>query len=645
MGSKWFGWKGSILRANLSTGKISRQELPKDYARQFIGCRGINAKIMLDELKAGADPRSPENILVIGAGPLDGTPVGMGRVSVSTKSYRNTYAEGGFGGFFGPELKYAGYDHIAITGRSENPVFLYIDDGEAELLDAKHLWGKTTWDTDESIRDDLGDPDIQVCCIGPAAEREVHACPIFGSFNRSGGRAGCGTAMGGKRLKAIAVRGSKGVQIADPERFEKAFGRMREILRIDGSDQYLVPYGIFGSTSQARIFNDAGGLIARNAQQGSFEGADKVSGERYLEKYAIKPRACFGCFFQPGCGAWYEVKEGPYAGTVGEGLWAGDDFMFTSFVGVDYLPAALKARVMCNQLGMDAFFVGHALSWTMECREKGILSREDTDGLDLRFGNHEAMIEMIRKIAYREGFGGILAEGVESASRRIGKGSERYVLTIKGQEIEGIEERNLYVASLGVAVSEVGPDHTRWYPPYPFNPKLASKELLEELKLDNIDFGKAFQTRNPEGKGRLLVFLENSRAVVESLPSCVYAIRGMMGIDHRLWLDLLNSGTGADYTYDEVWRIGERIRNVERAFNVREGFRRKDDTIPRRFREEPLRKHNIEPLTQEKLDMMLDEYYEARGWDVKTAVPTKGKLEELGLQYVIEEFNRLKVWG
>jgi aldehyde:ferredoxin oxidoreductase len=251
---------------------------------------------------------------------------------------------------------------------------------------------------------------------------------------------------------------------------------------------------------------------------------------------------------------------------------------------------------------------------------------------------------MIRKIAYREGFGNILAEGVESASKRVGRGSEKYTLTMKGQEIEGIPERSLYVASLGLAVSEVGPDHTRWYPPYPFNPKLASKELLKELKLDNIDFEKAFQTRNPEGKGKLLVFLENSRAVIESLPSCVYAIRGMMGIDHRLWLDLLNSGTGESYAYDEMWRIGERIRNVERAFNIREGFRRKDDTIPRRFREEPLEKHHIPPLTQEKLDLMLDEYYTARGWDVKTSIPTREKLSELNLNDVIEEFDRTKIW-
>jgi aldehyde:ferredoxin oxidoreductase len=645
MSDRWFGWKGSILRVNLSTGKVFKDSLPREYARQFLGCRGINAKIMFDELKAGVDPRSPENVLVIGAGPLDGTPVGMGRVSVSAKSYRNTYAEGGFGGFFGPELKFAGYDHIVITGRAEKPVFLYIDDKEASLRDAKDLWGKTTWDTDESIRDELGDPDIQVCCVGPAAEREVHACPIFGSFNRAGGRADCGTVMGGKRLKAVAARGTKGVQVADPDRFEKSLDKVRDVLRLDGLDHYIVPYGIFGSTSQTRIFNEAGWMLTRNAQEGSFEGADKVSGERYLEQYAVKPRACFGCFFQPGCGVWYRVSEGPYSGTVGEGLWAGDSFMFTAFVGVDYLPAALKARAMCNQLGMDVYFVGQAIAWAMECREKGILSREDTDGLDLRFGNHEAVIEMIRKIAYREGFGNILAEGVESASRKIGKGSERYTLTVKGQEIEGIPERSLYVASLGVAVSEVGPDHTRWYPPYPFNPKLASKELLKELKLDNIDFEKAFQTRNPEGKGKLLVFLEDSRAVIESLPSCVYAIRGMMGIDHRLWLDLLNSGTGENYTYDEMWRIGERIRNVERAFIIREGFRRKDDTIPRRFREEPLEKHHIPPLTQEKLDLMLDEYYTARGWDAKTSIPTREKLMELNLTDVIEEFDRTKIWS
>ena len=645
MSKNWYGWKGSILRVDLSKRKVSTQELPKEYTRDFLGCRGINAKIMFDELKAGIDPRSPENVLVFGTGPLEGTPVGMGRISVSTKSYRRTYAEGGFGGFFAPELKFAGYDHIVITGRAEKPAFLFIDDGKAEILNAKNFWGMTTWDADESLRDELGDPNIQVACIGPAAEREVHACPIFGSFNRSGGRADCGTVMGGKRLKAIAVRGTKGVQIAHPEDFEKAFDRMRDVLRIDGMDHYVVPYGVFGSTSQIRIFNEAGWFLTRNAQEGSFEGADKVSGERYLEQYAVKPRACFGCFFQPGCGVWYKVDDGPYSGIYGETLWAADNIMFTALSGIDYLPAALKARAMCNQLGMDALFIAQAIAWTMECQEKGILTKEDTDGIDLKFGNHEAMIEMIRKIAYREGFGNILAEGVDFAARKVGKGSERFALTIKGQEIEGIPERSLYVASLGLAVSEVGPDHTRWYPPYPFNPKLASKELIKELKLDDIDFEKAFQTRNPDGKGKLLIFLENSRAIIESLPSCVYAIRGMMGIDHRLWFDLLTSGTGEKYAYDEMWKIGERIRNIERAFIIREGFRRKDDTIARRFREESIEKHNIGPLTQEKLDAMLDEYYETRGWDVETSIPTRIKLEELGLDNVIEEFEKLGIWG
>jgi aldehyde:ferredoxin oxidoreductase len=641
MGRNWYGWKGVILRVDLSERKIVKQELSMELAKNYIGCRGINSKILYDEVKPGTDAFSPENELIFGTGPLDGTPVGMGRVSVTTKSTRGTLIEGGFGGFFGPELKFAGYDHLIIKGRAEKPVYIWIDDESVEIRDAAHLWGKTTWVTDKIIKDEIGDPSIQVACIGPAAENLVSSCPVVSNLTHTGGR-GCGTIMGAKKLKAIAVRGSGEVKVAYPAEFEKAYAKIREALDLRGSkDRFTVPWAIFGPSILPRIFNEEGGLMSLNAQRMAWEHADDISGEKYLMEYVMRPNACFCCPF-PSCSTWFQVKDGPYAGTVGGKLTAGDVICLGSLIGVNYLPAILKTRSLCDQLGLDVFHVGFALSWAMECFEKGILTEKDTDGIALQFGNHEGVIEMVKKIAYRDGFGGILAEGVEKASRIVGKGSERYALAVKGQELEGMPQRNLYVAALGVATSEVGPDHTRWYPPYPPHPQVVAREVLEELHID-VDFEKALNTRSPEGKGRLLKWLTDTRAVFESIPTCVFILRGELGIDLRIWREVLVKGTGVDFSCEELMKAGERIINIERAFIVREGFRREHDTIPRRMLEEPVPERYYGPISRGDLDRMLDEYYEARGWDKGTAIPTRRKLEELGLKEVADELEKLKV--
>jgi aldehyde:ferredoxin oxidoreductase len=288
--------------------------------------------------------------------------------------------------------------------------------------------------------------------------------------------------------------------------------------------------------------------------------------------------------------------------------------------------------------------VAYTIAWAMECYEKGIINKSDTDGVDLRFGNDEIIIDLIKKIAYREGFGNLLAEGSQRASQIIGKGSDKYLLTVKGQELEGMPERNLYVAALGVATSEVGPDHTRWYPPYPPNPRIISKDLLNELGVD-IDLSSALQTRLPDGKGKLLRWLVISRSVVESLPGCVFLLRDTLGLDLRIWKDLLIAATGVNFTYPEILKAGERILNIERAFIVREGYRRKDDIIPRRMLEEPVPRHHYRELDRKTFNHMLDEYYEENGWDKNTAIPTREKLEELGLNEVIKQFDRLGIWG
>ncbi len=643
MSEKWYGWKGKILRINLSNGKISRQELPKEWTRDFIGCRGINSKILYDELRPGIAAFGPENKLIFGTGPLDGTPIGMGRVSITTKSDRGCVGEGGFGGYWGPELKFAGYDHIVIEGASEKSCYVWIDDEDVEIRDARHLWGKDTWQTDKRIKEEIGDFDIQVAYIGPAGENLVHASTILTDLSRSACRNGGGEVMGSKKLKAIAVRGSGGVQVANPEEYMKVWKEIRAAHDHHNTEDHCVPiYHVFGSAGMARVYDFSGNLITRNAQDMSFhDRIDEVTCEKYIEKYAVRGTACFCCPYAAE-GKWHEIRDGEYAGTRDKNLWAGGLFAFTALIGCDSLSAALKIQSLCNRLGVDVYFVGYATAWAMECYEKGILSKEDVDGLDLSFGNYRAAVELTGKIAYREGFGDLMAEGVEKASKEIGKGSELYKLTVKGQELEIIPWRNLYQAALGVATSESGPDHTKWYTPFPVNPAIAKAELLRELNVD-IDLKSALMTRTPEGKAKLMKFKYDSMTFLEALPSCMYMSRGRLAIDFRPWVRALRSCTGVDFTLEEAMRAGERIVNLERAFIVREGFRREHDSIPRRMKEEPVPSQYYGPLKVEDFNMMLDEYYELRGWDKKTAIPTKRKLEQLGLKYVVEDLRKLGI--
>ena len=639
MTGKLYGWKGRILRVNLSSGKILKQDLPKDWMRDYVGCRGINARILYEEVKPGVDSFGPENKLIFGTGPLEGTPIGMGRVSITTRSDRGCIAEGGFGGFWGPELKYAGYDHVIVEGVSEKPCYIWIDDDNVEIRSAEHIWGKDTFDTDRMIKEEVGDFNIQVAYIGPAGENLVHSSLVLTDLCRGGGRSGCGEVMGSKKLKAIAVRGTGGVQIADPEEYGKLWNQIFQAHDHYNTDDHYVPiYSVWGSCGMTRMFSFTGSLQTRNAQEAEFYRIDDVCAEKYFEKYALRGTACFCCPYAAE-GKWHEVRDGEYAGTKGKNMWAGSNFAFTALIGNANLAAAVKLVDECNRLGMDQYFVAYSIAWAMECYEKGILTKQDTDGLELNFGNHRAAVELAEKIAYRKGFGGILALGVEKASQKIGRGSDRYKLTVKGLELEMMPWRNLYQAALGNATSETGPDHTKWYPPYPSNPRIATSELLRELGLD-LDLKSVFNTRTTDGKAKFMKFRYDSTTFIECLPSCVYMIRGRLGIDFRPWVKILNASTGLDFTLGEALEVGARVVTLERSFIVREGYRRVHDSVPRRMREEPLGAQFYEPLTQQKFDIMLDEYYELQGWDRETSIPTLRRLKELRLEYVAEDLKK-----
>lgn len=636
----------TILRVDLSDGSKSLEQLPGEWTEKYIGCHGMNARLLFDEVKADTDPFGPDNGLYFGTGPLDGLPVGMGRMSVACKSPRGTVAEGSFGGFFGPELRRAGIDYVAIRGKADHPVYLYIEDETVEIRDARHLWGLMTDETDAALRRELKDPNAQLRYIGPAAENLVHASPIFGNLNQSGGRAGCGEVMGSKKLKAIAVRGHYGIHPQDYEAFLEVYRVFRERLDLKTSrDSWTTVWSTYGAPVLSRLFTDMGNLMTRNAQQmrWDYEKATGISCEPYLDHYVTKAKACWCCPW-PACQKLHHIKSGKYAGFKGGNYWAGQPLTFGSLIDNEDLDLLLVMSGLCNQYGLDIFHVGYTIPWAMECYENGLLTKEDTDGLELTFGckDHEGLIELLRKIAMREGFGKLLALGCTEASKVVGQGSERFCLSVKGQELEGIAERNMLMVGLGVAVSEVGPDHTRWYPPYPCNPSLLSTEELEELGID-LDLGLAFQTRNPEQKGRLLRWFTIGRAVVESLPSCVFLIRDTLGFDMRPWWSFFKAATGIELEYHEFIKAGERLLNLERAFNVREGFRREDDRPPIRMATEDVPYFGYRKLEPAIFDGMLDEYYEANGWSLKTSIPTRGKLEELGLKGVADELESLSI--
>lgn len=626
-----YGWKGKILRVDLAEKSVTKEDLPEEWMMKYMGCRGINDIILYNEVGPQVDPFSPENKLIFGTGPLEGTPIGMSRLSIQTKHPKKFIGEGGAGGYWAAELKFAGYDFLIIEKKSDTPVYLFINDDEVEIRDARDLWGKNVREKNVMLREKTGFPDIQVACIGPGGESLVSEAKVMFTLDHAGGR-GCGTIMGDKKLAAVALHGTGGVKVKDPAKFLEAYRKFRKLLDLrETIDPFTPSWAFFSANMLLPMFSENGWLHAYNAQRGSMETF--LDGEEYLSKFVTRPEAGFCCPF-PACGRRFELKDGKYAGVSGDEREGGFSIA-AAVVGITSWPVMLKFRELCTLAGIDEFMAEYTIGWAMECYEKGIINKKDTDGIDLRFGNENAFIKMTEKIISREGFGDILARGSQEAARIIGNGSERYLLTIKGRELEVMPQRNGYQMALALAVSEGGPDHTRWYPPYPPNPKSIPQDI--SLAFDPV---KSFQTRSVEDKGRLVKWLYDSRAVLESLPTCVFIVRDTLGIDMRLWLELYNACTGANCTSEEFIKIGERIVNLERGYIVREGFRRKDDTVPRRMMEEPIPDRNIPPIGK-NLDMMLDDYYQHRGWDIETAIPQEKKLRELELDFLADDLKEL----
>jgi aldehyde:ferredoxin oxidoreductase len=608
------GYAGRILHVDLTTGKTRVEPLNEEYAKKYIGGIGLGMRLWLDQSKPGVDPFSPENPLVLANGPISGTiwPTGgNGHAFVSKSPQSYGVGEAKSHGSFGTELKRAGYDAVIFKGKAEKPVYVWIDDDSVQLLDASHLMGKSPGETEDAIREELGDYYIRVAAIGPAGEKLVRIACIINDKTRAAGRTGLGAVMGSKNLKAIAVRGTRDITVAKPEEFMEYVKEFHERMKGPATQKYRT----LGTPENVLVHNALHCMPTRNYNNATFDGAERVSGEVLNERYVAKVIGCSSCAMR--CEHTCVVSEGPYKGTMTrmeyEPLWA-----MGPYCGVDRLDAIIKGMDLSNYYGIDSISAGVIVGFAMDCYEKGILTEKDTDGIDAKFGNHEAMVKLIEKIGKREGIGDILAEGVKIAGEKIGKGAEKLALHIKGVEVTGYDLRCLKTAALGFAVSFRGADHNR-HGAYAFDVK-----------------GKVNRLKAEKGRGKLVKDMEDTYNLIDSFIVCKFS-RGTYYKELDDMTKLYNLVTGLETTPQEMRIAGERINNLARVFNIREGLSRKDDNLPWKVMNQPITDEGPSKgayVTQEELDLLLDDYYEARGW-TREGVPTVAKLKELGMDDLI----------
>jgi aldehyde:ferredoxin oxidoreductase len=600
------GYGGNILRINLTTGDISTQPTDPKLAEKWLGGRGFGAYFLFTELPKNADPLGPENILIISPGPLSGTLVpGAGKVDFTCKSpLTGGYASANSGGILTAEIKYAGYDSIILKGKAEKPVYILIDNEKVEIRDAADLWGKGSLETEKTIKDRLGE-EFQVATIGPGGENGVKFACITTDYGRQAGRGGVGAVMGSKNVKAIAVRGNKGIPVADVKAFRKAARAMYKACKESSGLEVWQKYGTAGVTTWA---NEIGAFPTRNFTSGQLEGYENLSGQVMRDKIVITDKGCFGC--PSPCGKWSHVKkygvrvEGPeYESTA----MLGGDCALTDIEDIAY------ANYLADHLGIDSISAGNAIAFAMECYERGILTDKDTGGLKLTFGNPEAVFTMLKQIAHKEGLGAVLAEGVKHASQVFGKGSDVFAIQAKGMEFSGYDTHNAPSMLLSYMTCDVGAHHNRsWAITY------------------DIQAGR--DTVAPD-KAAKVISLQHTRPLFDALGACrLQWIE--LALDLNLYVPALAALTGLERSWDDLLKVSERIWNLTRLFWFREvsGFGRAWDMPPARFYTDPAvggpTKGKI--MAFEDVETLLDMYYEQRGWDSE-GKPSPAKLAELDL--------------
>ncbi len=625
------GYNGKILRVNLSTNTITEETPPELVYRTYMGGSALSLYFLLREQRAGVDPLGPENKLVFMSSVVSGAPLpGLTRYTVAARSpLTGAFGEAEAGGFWGPELKMAGFDGVIVEGHSPKPVYLWIKDGKGEIRDAGHLRGKETGETERLIREELGDSRIRVAQCGPAGENLVRYACVVNELKHANGRTGMGAVMGSKNLRAIAVRGTKRLPLANPERVREIGKEVVKQIKQSPLAQNLKK---FGTPFFVMPLQNSGILPTRNFQMGQFEGAEAISGETMTDTILQRSEGCYACAVQ--CKRSVKV-DGEYTARPEYG---GPEYetvaSLGSFCSIDNLAAIAHGNEMCNRWGLDTISTGVCIAFAMECTERGILISDETDGIDLRFGNVDGMLEMIRKIAFREGFGDILAEGVKRAAEKIGKGAEKYAHHIKGQELPMHDPRGKQGLTLSYATSATGADHIEAPHDTSF---LTDGPMLKAANPAGVLEPTTALEMGPK-KIRQFVHLQLIWNFFNSLGVCNFAAAPYTAFPLVTLAEAVEAVTGWNTSLFELMELGERTITMGRVFNIREGLSSRDDNLPDRLYE-PLEPGTPreKQFTREDFKRALKLYYEAMGWDPQTGVPTEGRLSYLGLDWLIDK--------
>lgn len=618
------GFTGKILRIDLTNETFEVETPPIEFYKDYVGGALLGAKLLYDETEANIDPLGEENKLIYTSGPLTGTEAPCAsRLCIVTKSpLTQTITTSLSGGFFPVEIKRAGYDAIVISGKSKKPTFLFIKDGQVKFRDAKRYWGLDVFDTQMYMKEALRDQNIRISCIGPAGENlSTMGCVI--NEARAAGRKGVGAVLGSKNLKAIAIRGDEDVPVANREQTKKTIS---EILRYFKESPMAYPqFGKLGSSVAFEVTNTLGVLPSNNWLNEEDIDWDEVMGPKVLNEMNITRNPCDRC--PVACSQVRLIRKGKYSGISSEGPEYESMFSLGTTLGIKSAEFTIVADRLTDELGLDNISVGAAVAFAMELYEKGIITKEDTDGLELNFGNEEASLALIRKIAFRDGWlADLLADGTRHAAKVIGKNSEDYTLEVKGLELPAYDVRGLKAHGVNFATSFTGADHNKGY---------AFQEVF------GTPYPNAVDRLSLEGKGKLTKFNQDFASLYDIVTLCEFPAQAALVENfHRVMADLLTGTMGIEYSEEDAWKIGEKLVNICRMYNVRDGFSRKDDTLPKRIKNEPipsgLSKGAV--TTQEELDFMLDEYYEARGW-TNDGIPTEAKLDELGLSFTKKDLK------
>ena len=611
------GYQGKILRVDLTNEKITTEPLNKEWAKQFIGGKGLGARYLFEELKPGTDPLSPDNILSIWTGPLVGTLTPLtGRYVLVTKSpLTGTFLDSYAGGFFGSELKYTGFDGVIIKGKAKKLSYLWINDGKAEIRDAKNLAGKDTFKTEELVRKETGHKFTRVASIGPAGEKLGLISSVTSDITRNAARGGTGAVFGSKNLKAVAVKGSMGVEVQNIEEFTKMAKEMVLKDVVENPDHAGMITD--GTPILVAMSNDAGILPTKNWRTGVFEDSKGIDSEAVKSRVLVRKKACFDCAI--ACGSYSKVNSGIFKGAATEGPEYETLGLCGSNCGIGNVEAVVKFVEDCDRLGLDSISAGNVVALAMDLYEKGVLTKKDTGGLNLKFGNEEAYAKMPSMIANRQAIGNILADGAKRAAKKIGKGAEKLTVEVKGMEYPAYDPRGTIGMALAYATSDRGACHLRAWP-------VAADAYGSQ------------DPWSPEGKAAICVEDQTRTSVKWSFIFCDF-----YSVNFPNMAKYYSAVTGVQSSEEHLRKVGRRIWNLTRAFNVREGFTRKDDTMPERMEKEPLPdgkpKGHVVPRAD--FEKMLSEYYKLWGWDDQGR-PTKKALDEAGLGDIVKKLPYLK---